>query len=98
MDKRQQAGPGEERTDSVSYQLEIPPDVPEYALPAWASCLRWALGEESIRKAFEADTGIRYCPARCALDLLIHDATGWREEYVKKFIAWFNENVWGKWE
>jgi len=82
----------------MSYQIEVPDDLPEYAIPAWLSCLRWSLGEEKIRDAFERDTGIKYSAPRCALDLLIDDATGWRENYVKKFIAWFNDNVWGAWD
>ena len=81
----------------MSYQIVVPPDVPEYAWPAWISCLSWALGEEEIRKAFEKDTGLKYSPARCMLDLMIDDATGWRENYVSQFVAWFNKNVWGSW-
>ena len=79
----------------MSYQIQAPADVPGYALPAYFSCLRWALGENGIRAAFERETGKHYSPAKCALDLMIDDATGYREAYVKAFVEWFNANVWG---
>lgn len=80
----------------VSYQIQAPADVPEYAFPAYFSCLQWALGEDEIRAAFEKETGKRYSAARCTIDLLIDDATGWREDYVKAFVEWFNANIWGE--
>lgn len=82
----------------MSYQIQAPPDIPEYAIGAWISCLSWALGNDGIRGEFEKETGIKYSPARCAMDLLVDDATGWREGYMKVFVPWFNANIWGKWD
>ena len=61
------------------------------------SCLQWAIGEPDILAAFKADTGMSYSPPRCGLDAMIDEATGLKEEFIKKFVAWFNENVWGPW-
>jgi hypothetical protein len=77
-----------------------PADTPEYAYPAWASCLEWAIGKPEIVKAFEEDTGIRSPRPRNNLDRMIDEATGYDPEqayqrFAEEFVKWFNVAIWG---
>lgn len=79
-------------------ELNPHPDNPLMEM-AWLDCLHWAIGHDEIRAGFEADTGARWPGPRTPLDRMIDEATGFKfdqEEYFRKFIVWFNENVWGE--
>jgi hypothetical protein len=73
----------------------MPADTPDYMAPAWASCMSWAISEADIRAAFEAETGHQYSPPKNGLERMIDEATGHGNAYVKAFVTWANENVWG---
>lgn len=72
----------------------MPPD--ELMRAAWVSALMWAAGNPEVQEQFVADTGIKLVAARSAIDLMIDQATGYQEEVVLKFAAWFNRNMWGE--
>jgi hypothetical protein len=64
--------------------------------PAWVDYLRWSIGEPKILAEFRADTGCDFTPRLTSIDRMIDEAT-WRERaFVKQYVAWFNENVWGE--
>lgn len=73
----------------------MPADTPDYMAQAWVDCLHSAIGNDKIRAAFEAATGNTYTPPKSGLDRMIDEATGHGSAYVKAFIEWANENVWG---
>lgn len=75
--------------------IRPPADTPEYMWPAWAGCLRWAVGEADIMAAFRAETGIRWQPGRSGIDRMIDEATGADRKFLVAFVEWFNANVWG---
>ncbi len=63
---------------------------------AWAGCLQWAVGDETILAQFQSDTGVVAPPMpRNAIEAMIDDAAGVNNAIGEKFIRWFNENVWG---
>jgi hypothetical protein len=62
----------------------------------WLGALHFAMGHEDIVAAFREDTGNRWTPPKNPLDRLIDDATGAGEAFMRAFLPWFNENVWGE--
>lgn len=74
---------------------QFPSDQPEYLFPAWCSCLQWAIGFDPIRKQFADDTGLSYSAPRSPMESMIDDACGVGDAYIRAFVPWFNENVWG---
>jgi len=74
-----------------------PEDTPEFMYDPWAACLRWAVCSEAVQKDFEAATGIKYHGAGSPIEAMLDNATGHNpaEEYIKSFLPWFNEMVWG---
>ena len=73
----------------------MPSDTPAYMAPAWAGCVSWAAGDPGILEAFQKDTGNAWTPGRTSLDLAIDQACGAEESFVREFVLWVNENVWG---
>lgn len=73
----------------------MPSDTPDHMAPAWAACMQWALRKEEIRATFEAETGCRYSAPKSAIDRMIDNATGHGDAYVRAFVQWANEHVWG---
>lgn len=73
----------------------MPADTPAYMLPAWLGCIHWAIGEPDVLRAFVAETGMRYVPARSPLDCAIDQASGYSEDFLRRFIEWANVSVWG---
>jgi len=65
----------------------------------WAGFLDFAIREEHIRREFEEATKTAPISAsRNAIDAMIDKATGYDQEstlYIKKFIIWATENLWG---
>ena len=61
----------------------------------WRDCLSWAITDSRIVERFRSDTGIQWTPARSLIDTMIDKATGAEVDFVRKFVEWFNENVWG---
>ncbi len=59
----------------------MPADTPDYMAPAWLGCMPWAIGNPEIRATFEAASGLEI---------------GDGESYVRAFIAWANEHIWGE--
>lgn len=74
----------------------MPADTPDYMAPAWVGCMQWAIGKPEIRAAFEAETGHHYSPPQSPIDRMIDQATSHGSAYVKAFVLWANENVWGE--
>lgn len=74
----------------------MPDDTPDYMVDAWASCMHWAIQEPTILDAFRKATGNRWQPGTTPMDRAIDDATGAGDDFVKQFILWANEFVWGK--
>lgn len=66
---------------------------------AWAAFIHWAIDKEDICKQFEEETGtFPYSPPKTGLEALIDKATGFDQHpkvYVRKFIIWATENLWG---
>lgn len=67
----------------------------ELMKPAWAACMSWAIRQDDMRAAFEAESGMRYIPPKSGLELMIGDATGAGEKYAEAFTVWATRNVWG---
>lgn len=65
-------------------------------LAPWLGCLRWSLTEAEIVERFRADTGCTFTPGKTGLEQLIDEKTGAMDDFMQKYVAWFNENVWGK--
>lgn len=72
-----------------------PEDTPEYAHGAWFSALMAAAGNQDIIDAFKKATGVVLPKTR--MDMMIDDASDYGEDTAKKFVQWFNENIWGPW-
>lgn len=72
-----------------------PPDwFKEYM---WLGFVQWALSEKGFRQGFEAATGIKEpTPAKTPLDAMIDEVTGYKLDYIKKFVVWLTENHWGE--
>jgi hypothetical protein len=73
----------------------VPSDTPDYMVPAWLDCIRWASSEPDILEAFKRDTGLNWIPPSHPLDRAIDEATGATEHFLEAFIKWTNVNVWG---
>ena len=70
----------------------------EYPPPQmWLGFVHWALGEEGFRQRFKEATGIGApFPAKSASDMMIDGATGYKLDYIKKFVVWVTETHWGE--
>jgi hypothetical protein len=67
----------------------------------YIACLQWAISDDDVMRVFCADSGLRFTTftdfrSRSPLDKMIDEATGMYAEYVKKFVPWFNEHIWGE--
>jgi len=78
------------------------PSTPKVLVPRdplhhapWAACLLWAGGDKEAVARFRAETGCTWTPPKNALDRMIDDATGHSGETARRFIEWFNANVYG---
>jgi hypothetical protein len=84
-----------EQPDDGGIIDEFAPADPLMAI-AWADCLRWAVTRSDIVEAFRRETGIVLVPVRSPLDRMIDAASGRDDEVGRRFLAWFNANVWGE--
>ena len=75
--------------------IRPPANTPEYLWDAWCSCLAWALSEDDVVAAFRRDSGLNWSPGKTPMDQLIDKATGADERFIRAFVEWFNERVWG---
>jgi hypothetical protein len=57
---------------------------------AWVDCLRWAITEEEIIRAFRTETGCTWTPGRTPLERMIDAATGAEVSFLEAFLSWFN--------
>lgn len=71
------------------------PEINPIMQGAWAACLSYTITRNDALARFQEDTGLKFCPAKNGLEAAIDKATGFEEEFVAKFIDWFNENIWG---
>lgn len=62
---------------------------------AWRDCLLWAVGFAPVLIQFEGQTGKRLDISSVGINALIDQATGYNRSEMRRFIEWFNENVWG---
>jgi hypothetical protein len=72
-----------------------PADTPDYMIPAWLACIAWALSEPGALAQFRADTGNSWTPPRTGIDAMVDEATGARDAFMRQFVVWVNEKVWG---
>lgn len=73
----------------------LPAHTPAYMADAWLGCIHWAIGDPDTLAAFTAVTGKTWAPPRNGLDAMIDKATGNEAEFVRAFVLWANDNVWG---
>jgi hypothetical protein len=75
----------------------IPEDIRNNALMviAWRDCLLWAIGFRPILDEFGLSSGGPLKLARGGIAFMIDKATGLQDAEFRRFIDWFNENVWG---
>jgi hypothetical protein len=70
------------------------PDDPLMAAP-WLSAFGVAILNKDIMAAFKAETGLSWNPPKSPIEQMVDEATGYQEEVIVAFAAWFNANVWG---
>lgn len=78
--------------------LTPPDDTPDYMFEAWASCLSWACEKPEILADFTAATSTPLpITPQSRFERMIDEATGYKpaEEFMRTFVPWFNEWVWG---
>lgn len=65
---------------------------------AFVGCVRWALGDDKIRKSFEKETGLTFSflHNRNPIDAMIDKASGREAEIFAKFADWVVVNIWGR--
>lgn len=71
----------------------------EFQAIAWRDCLEWAIHEPAVIAAFCRETGTMFVAPKNALEAMIDAATGNKPDYAgieERFVAWFNENIWGE--
>lgn len=84
-----------EKAAVVPFEIVPPVDTPEFMWPAYFSCLQWAIGKEEILSSFREGTGVSYAIPKSSIEALIDDATGYKENFIRAFVPWFNDSVWG---
>lgn len=70
------------------------PDCPLMTI-AWMGSVSYAWGEPSIMEAFKRESGMEWVPPKNALERMIDEATGHEEAFIKAFLKWHNETIWG---
>lgn len=75
---------------------DLMPSDPLMIAP-WLGCLEWAMSRTDFLEAFHEDTGNQWkrTPAKSPLERMIDEATGANLAYLRAFIQWHNENLWG---
>ena len=66
----------------------------DYMIPAWLSCLYWAVGDADMMDAYRTATGDNWRPSG-GLNAMVDAATGADRAFFLRFAGWFNTNVWG---
>jgi hypothetical protein len=62
----------------------------------WAGFLKFALSEPKMRKAFTDATGVAFLsPPKNAIEAMIDDASGARDDVIAKFVEWVTREHWG---
>lgn len=84
----------------ILISVQPPADVPEYAWPAWHSCLLWAIYSPEIRAAFTANSGLQYNFPQSRMEALVDESCGFdpAEKFILAFVPWFNATIWGAWD
>jgi hypothetical protein len=84
---------------SVPKDNPLEPYMPQDAFMAasWSTCVQWALGHTPTLDRFTAATGINPPRPRTGIERMVDTACGYdgNLEFLKAFLPWFNENVWG---
>jgi hypothetical protein len=64
---------------------------------AWIDFCNWALGSKELKNEYEKQTGIKSPEKRSGIEIMIDKVTGFdpNQFYVKNFIIWATENIWG---
>ncbi len=84
--------PSKNQSEKTTLSDLMPTD--RLLIPAWASCLQWAIGEKAILDQFLAETGIKWTPPRTVIERMIDEASGADFDVVRTFVIWFNANIW----
>lgn len=75
--------------------LSIDKDHP-VNISAWIGFLNWAIGVEELRQQFTEETGILIPTApRTPLEAMIDEATGYQDDWMRKYVVWVSEAYWG---
>ena len=88
------AGAGAAGVNVLDDSLQ-PKNTPDYMMPAWYSCLRVTASTPGFLEAFRKDTGCQWRASNSPIEMMIDEQSGYSDEVAKRFIRWFNENVWG---
>ena len=67
-----------------------------YMLPAFISCVHWAIGEEEIIERFRKETGCNWKPGKTPLERMIDESTGIDRDFIQKFVNWVADEIFGK--
>lgn len=62
---------------------------------AWVDCLLWSVTNPDIVAAFRQQTDCHWTPATTGLERMIDQATGAEADFVRAYVAWFAQAVWG---
>ena len=84
--------------EPVSAWNPIPEDIRDIDMlvGAWSACLQWSLGFAPIQEQFAQSPGGPLKLARGGIAAMIDKATGFDQAEIRRYIEWFNENVWGE--
>lgn len=82
---------------------EVEPDsaLDQFHFEMWGGMISFLLGQDDVRQAFEAESGIRFAmPPRNDLERMIDDACGRNADAVNqavigRFVRWATDNYWG---
>jgi hypothetical protein len=81
----------------LPFEISLQADTPEFMAPAYYGCLHWAVKHKGILAAFEEETGTKPPPPRTPIEKMVDTACGHdpNESFIRAFLQWFNENIWG---
>lgn len=67
----------------------------DFMAVAWAGFVQWAAKQPDILERFEAETGMSFRPPASGLEVMIDDATGYRNAVAERFVEWTTVEMWG---
>lgn len=83
----------------IEFELMALCPLPKYKLymmSAWVGCVSFAINSKEIIDRYLQETKDPYRVSSSPLEKIIDKSTGTDIEFVKRFIIWVNENLWGE--